>query len=384
MPNLTPKSMDLLISLPSLIKPLSLVATGVMIFAIVLGHFSPPLLDVRLPGTEPLLFVPAHPAATGNSGPLFFDPDTGRRVLTGATLPDQLCVATTAPWRTEERGTEFIGHLIDRKIRSDGRSGVRSNLALIALGTGKVLRRIPLPEDVATPSGSFCWLPGLSRRAHFSGSDGKLYLCDFEDERAPVEIARAVPRVRRLSWATDRPGGSSSTLQDPSRASDGRLAGFLFVSVRIDSRKQGGTTRPEHEIWWLRTDRDGGVVVDAGRLTRFDVAEDLTKGREIRFPVLGGDKSGNLILSSMHHDLGRKGWMLQVNPIVLDERSGLPLARAEGARSLAGELVAVQPAFSSDGQWISGVSRDTDHQTRVRRFALEPESRGASVAIEVD
>ncbi|MGE3818806.1 MAG: hypothetical protein AB7I30_05180 [Isosphaeraceae bacterium] len=366
------RPIDLVRSWPSLARLAASLSTAITIAAIFVGRFFPPSPEIRRPGSTPPIFVPRDPLWEGARSPDVFDPNTGRRLVASPPIPAGLLSANRSAWWTEERGTEWIGHLVTHSNSRHETARTRSELVLLE-ASGEVLRRISLTEGGPTPTGPFCWFDDATERAHFSGTDGHLYVCDFENDRGIEREYHAVPRLRRVGWETERPGGAGSILRDPYRSRDPRLFGLTFVSVRYGVKDADRSFHATHEIWWIRLNPEGDLVRDAGRLIQFR-EEPPDSRRVVRFPVIESDLDGDLHLASLRHESGQKGWSLQIVTVEFDAETGRPWASANGLRTLARGRLAIQPAFSSDGRRICAVSRGTDSRVRSRCYAIGNEA----------
>jgi hypothetical protein len=350
------------------VRPAVFVMAGLTAVAIALGRGAPETTAIR--HIEPVRYhaINWYLFKQNDSTPRLLDAETGR--IERVAFPDSGCLeyASVSPWRDDHGQAQFVGRWNEASGRSHEQIGLNPDeglglgLARYTFPGRKILDRIPL--DVV--SGSVpCWSPCLSPMVLFAGTDGQLYRYSFPDRRdGRYESGDDGNRPRPVTWRCPRPGNGRIWIGDPTWPSDPMLGGKVVVSLRT-----GETDDPERAfsrsgLWWLRLNRDGTEIEEAGRLT-YPGPDD-----EEHWPALASTADGGLILAFLLRRDGRHGWRLRIAPVTIDRQTGAPRAGRPVVASQDEAYLPSPPIFSPDGRWVHIFSGNDHSSARVNRLSV--------------
>jgi hypothetical protein len=295
------------------------------------------------------------------------DIDTGTLLPFEPVKDFRVDYAVCSPWRDASGGFEVVARIAPRYDNDTPLNG--SALARFPLSGGPVR----LETAAATViGGAPCWLPNSPRRVVFSGGDGRLYRQDLsltDDDRGDADTAGAQSGTPcRVTWTASEPADGKYFLSDPSFPPIPALKGRVLVSMTRRSTQTAVKGRMgSAEIWWLQLDPSGESILDAGRLTP-GRGEDAP---EERMPTLAALPDGRLALAYLTRERVATDWRLKVAPIDHVDDDGTPVVLPGDVHDLGGGFGVAIPAFSSDGAWLSAITRRPQaNRSLVRRFEL--------------
>jgi hypothetical protein len=150
------------------------------------------------------------------------------------------------------------------------------------------------------------------------------------------------------------------------------MGGRLIVSLSYWTGLTQGRLNPSR-LWWLKLDRSGSSVVEAGVLTdpAVPTAGDMVRDEE-RFPNVVITPNGSPILAYLSQPRESALWDLRLAPIRFEAATGRPSARSEDSRMLTHRHLTTFPPFSADGSHVfaivRGQGRGRDTSAEVERY----------------
>ena len=317
-------------------------AVGLVALALGIGLASPDeaatatarrILDPEVPVQLPLdADVPKSGASCW-----FADPSTGRLSAMPMPAGEVLEKASLSPWRDDRGRRQAIGRW--NRFGAERTEGPSEDfgMALFSYPDGHRLETFPMN---LIPIGPPCWSPHGDPEVLFPATDGTLYALSIAGDgpHAPSALRsarglpwREMPRFLDLCWPADP-----------------RFGGRLFTSIQFC--ESTATTLSKPELWWLRLSADHRVIVDAGRL---DVPGDRALGGQ--FPEVAALGDGRMTLAFLADREGRSQFELTLAPLTFGPGDDAP--RLGPATVLAGGCFPTRPAFSTDGNALTYVSR---------------------------
>lgn len=325
------------LTLTTLIRLAALAGLGLGTLAVGVGRLVPPEAPIRVPATPAGVLVNPYTCGPAGPAPRWLDPETGRVFEMALPEGDRLDLASCAPWRDEDGGTQVAG----RWFRLGGEAGEAAfGLARFRFPDGRLVDRVELDM---MPSGAPCWSPEPRARLVFAAGDGRLYRLDLEGEDGG-------PRPIRLAWKGGASGLERALVTDPSWPRIGGRDDLIVASLSVLEAGPDGWRYRAPRVWWLRLGRGATSVIAAGPVTGDD-------GRARRYPTVVAEGAAGWRLLTVGELRPGKGRALLSEALEFDTRCGTPRVAAGPARVLAEGLCQSPPSVSADGRWAAAMIR---------------------------
>jgi hypothetical protein len=357
-------------SLIGLIRLTGMLGLAVCLTAVGLARLEPTPTRFRVSAPPPYDVVNGFLLNTIPGDSQWLDVETGQMRKVPIPEGDRIEYASCSPWQDDE-GCQVVGRWTHRVPNRFGMRAREFGMARYAIPSGRVLDQIPME---VVPASQPCWFPGTAAKVLFAGVDGRLYRVDFDGKGDDGDGPRPVPLV----WRLPAPG-TSMLIRDPVWPSDPRMGGRLIVSL---SYWTGGTQNrlSPSRLWWLKLDRSGLSVVEAGVLTdpAMPTAGESRRDDE-RFPNVVITPNGSPLLAYLSQPRETSLWDLRLTPLRFEAATGRPTARSEESRMLTHRHLTTFPPFSADGSHVFAIVRGQgcgrNSSAEVERYTTsEPET----------
>lgn len=296
----------------------------------------------------------------------WLDRKTGQVTKLGLPEGEIMEFGSCSPWRDESGEHQVTGRWSRRLGRNLQRVQEDSGIVRVRFPSGEVLDRIP--TDII-PIGIPCWYRAPEARMLFAAGDGSLHQLSFdapEGERIPTPI----------TWEVKPPGLGSINISDPAWIDDGSTNPCLVVCLRLIHVESNRRVYSPAELWWLRLNANGNVVVAAGRLLNPPAEFPKT---ETRCPTVMRNPDGSYRLAYCRRIPGRK-WEMRVATVDQNPKDHAFAASNEG-RLLFDSCLPTPASFSQDGRWISGMRGEFLKKHELVRVPVDAE-RGGLAAVD--
>ena len=354
-------------SFSSLVRLIALLVVGSTVFAVGVSRIEREAPIVRTPKSPRLIGVNDFYMRDDHRDTRWFDLDTGHMEPMSVEPGDLIEAASQSPWSDARGQSQIVG-----------RWSVRSKIGPLSTSNDFGLARYTFPggkliDHVSTdimPIGPPAWYPGTRARVLYASGDGRLHQLAFEGND-PKSGSAAKPahevRPRLIGWNCPRPGLGEPYISDIHWGEDPRLGGAIVVSLRrreLDPDGIVGYSRSE--LWWLKLDKAGGSIDDAGSLT-----PDYHPSTDERCPTLAALPDGRLAISFLRQQRGEKAWKVVVGLIRMNPGRGVPEIVADSLGTLEPRVHPAASGFSSDGRYVAVVVGSTADKAVPARLSTE-------------
>ncbi|WP_435005743.1 hypothetical protein P12x_003536 [Tundrisphaera lichenicola] len=363
------------LSFTSLVRLIGMLAIATTILAVGVSRLESPKATQREMSVPNLMNINEYFLGFKDRKTRWLDTESGAISVVLLEGDDLFEGASCSPWTDENGGRQIVGRWTSRTAQGAGSMSCDFGLARYSFPGGKLLDQVS--TDVV-PVGPPCWYPGTHARILFEAGDGRLYRYAFESEPGlrggqGHALGLGDSRPTPLSWLCEKPGQADVFMSDLSWPRDSRLEGRLVVSMRVQIEGADGKLNyTRNRLWWIRLDRTGTEIVEAGPLTLHEEEVGDAGEYEERGGSISTLPDGRLVLAYLRKDVIKKeGWELRVIPIRFDEDGHTPGALPADARILASSCQSFHPSFSLDGRWISVLVGRGPELSRVARVPID-------------
>lgn len=346
-----------------LFRALGLVGALSFVVAVGVGRMVPAEFHARILGGTPPMLLERGSRGTFDAA-VFVDPATGRTEELRLPSRDILENARCSPWTDREGRRQVVGRWSQFSGRADDLVVSRVGLARYSYPDGVVLDYV---ETGVLPFRSPCWYPDTSAKVLYAAGDGQLYRFAFENAVIGKDSPQLKPELIAL-----RPGVFGADrlhLSGPCWPADSRLGGRLLVSMtNLDDCDSEGMARSS--IWWVKLNRAGNEVVEAGRVTGASL--ELAEGS----PAVGMARDGTIYLAYLGQRERTSTWSLLVAPLRIDPDSGRLWTSQDETIELASGLSPESPVFSPDARYVMAQRPFWGERPGLTRLALPMATEG--------
>ncbi len=365
-------------NLMNLVRLCGVVAIGWTLLALGVGVFRPH----RRPAVETNFFLPQPalheavalcvPTLGGIDEYRLVDRSTGQ--AKPLALPDDASwgFVRVSPWRDREGNEEAVGRWT--RFNAGGERAF-CGLGLFSLADPTVVHSIDLDM---LPTGRPCWVPGEPGDLLFPAGDGQLHRCHLtrardvragtSDQSGMTASSGRGAKTHAVTWRCAVPGSGNVFISDPVWPSAKQLQRFLFVSLSVQTHRDGKLRFEPPGIWWLEMSEGGYEILAAGRLTGPAISPDPSRTKIEGMPNVTAGPSGRLTLAYLRRAQTETSWRLCLAALSLENGTGKPVIAGLPAPTevVKDGLLPIPPTFSSDGQAVFAPTEDG----QIKKYSL--------------
>jgi hypothetical protein len=225
-------------------------------------------------------------------------------------------------------------------------------------------------ESPVVPAGPPCWFPDTTARILFVGGDGQIYRFAFEPagELGPRSSLRHPEPPAPLTWRVRPPGEGRVHVYDLCWPTDARFRGLLLATLSVHQKGRDKLRYRPPILYWLRLDRAGTAIEDAGPLSPTSAEAD---DRIERMPAVAASGGQSPVLAWLTRRAGETRWRLRAAVLRVDPGTGTPSLEPGAGVTLTEGCAPTPPMFSSDGRWVAWLRLEAARTVEVERTFLE-------------
>jgi hypothetical protein len=354
-------------SLTALVRSLAFLVVGATILALGLSKAVPDVAPERALEASPRYigvnggtFVPHH---TQN---YLLDTETGELVEFGLPGESGLDFISCSPSSRVRGDVEVAGRYTKRTGGEPDGLCEGSGLAWLRL-EGKELGGKLTFNPLMT--GYPCWLAGNSRRLLFPAGDGQLYVQSLDADDSSEGESETLRRVE--GWGSGFDRSERAIISDVVRPIVPKLGGRLLVAVNPPF--SGGVPRRfgRSEIWWLTLDSEATRIEAAGRLIQAKGTDGEDHRDDERMPNAVSTPDGGIALAYLRRHAATNEWSLQLAPLKVDPKTGIPSVSASESREVARDAAVTMPAFAPDGRSLFHIPRSLEKGGQLPKISVQ-------------
>jgi len=238
---------------------------------------------------------------------------------------------------------------------------------------------LPVSIDLdMLPTGRPCWVPGEPGDLLFPAGDGQLHRCHLtrdqnvragpSDQSGMTASSARGAKTHAVTWRCPVPGSGNVFISDPVWPCEKQLRKFLFVSLSVQTHRDGKLRFEPPGIWWLEMSELGYEILAAGRLTEPAISSDASRTVNEGMPNVTSGPSGQVTFAYLTRTQTETSWRLCLTALSLEKGTGKPVIARTPApiEVVADGLLPIPPTFSTDGQAVFAPTEDG----QIKKYSL--------------